>query len=203
VGVAMGLPFACSVLEGWVSAPGKRSVGEKPVAGSLIFPCPIRLGTRPWPTMQPALAQDPVHKMLVGRNPVEGEDLALQPMLSWFENAPDRKRLCRMGEALAECMIERHRRRLHGHTRRITLGLDPTDDPTHGAQQLTFSNGHYETWCYLPVVGFSSSNDEREQYLFTAALRRGDAGAGKGAIGILWRTLVRVRKAFPKARRRV
>ncbi len=149
------------------------------------------------------LAQDPVHKMLAGRNAVDGGDLALQPMLSWFENAPDRKQLCRMGEALAECMIERHRRRLHGHARRIALDLDPTDDPTHGAQQLTFFNGHYETWCYLPVVGFSSFNDEREQYLFTAVLRRGDAVAGKGAIGILWRTLVRVRKAFPRARRRV
>jgi Transposase DDE domain group 1 len=31
---------------------------------------------------------------------------------------------------------------------RVTLDLDPTDNPTHGGQQLSFFNGHYDTWCY-------------------------------------------------------
>jgi len=149
------------------------------------------------------LAQDPVHKLLLQRDPIEGADLASQPTLSRFENSVDRKPLYRRGEALAERVIERHRRRLHGRARRITLDLDPTDDPTHGAQQLTFFNGHYDTWCYLPVVGFLSFNDEKEQYLFTAVLRPGNAPAKAGAIGILWRILQRLRRAFPKARIRV
>ncbi len=149
------------------------------------------------------LAEDPVHKMLVGRDPVAGADLASQPTLSRFENAPDRKQLYRMGEALAERVIERHRRRLHGRARRITLDLDPTDDPTHGAPQLSFFNGHYDTWCYLPVAGFVSFNDEKEQYLFTAVLRPGNAVASRGAIGIPWRILKRVWEAFPKARLQV
>ena len=63
------------------------------------------------------LAEDPVHKMLIGRDPVEGQDLASQPTICRFENAPDRKQLYRMGEALADCVIERHRRRLHGRAR--------------------------------------------------------------------------------------
>lgn len=149
------------------------------------------------------LAEDPVHKMLVGRDPIEDDDLASQPTLSRFENAVDRKQLYRLGEALAECVIERHRRRLHGRARLITIDLDPTDDPTHGAQQLTFFNAHYDTWCYLPVVGFLSFNDEPEQYLATAVLRPGNAVASAGAIGILWRLLVRVWRAFPQARVRV
>ena len=37
-----------------------------------------------------------------------------------------------------------------------TFELDPTDDPTHGGQPLTFFNGHYDTWCYLPPVSSSS-----------------------------------------------
>jgi Transposase DDE domain group 1 len=37
------------------------------------------------------LACDPVHKLLVGRDPVDGEDLASQPTLSRFENTPNRK----------------------------------------------------------------------------------------------------------------
>jgi len=27
---------------------------------------------------------------------------------------------------------------------------DPTDDPTHGQQQFTFFNSHYDSYCYLP-----------------------------------------------------
>ena len=149
------------------------------------------------------LAADPVHKLLVGRDPVEGADLASQPTLSRFENAPDRKQLYRLGVALAECVIERHRRRLHGRARRITIDLDPTDDPTHGAQQLTFFNRHYDTCCYLPVMGFLSFNDEKEQYLFTAVLRPGNAVASVGAIGILERILLKLWRAFPKAHLRV
>ena len=37
-----------------------------------------------------------------------------------------------MGCELAARVVERHRRRL-GRVRRITIDLDPTDDPTHGA----------------------------------------------------------------------
>ncbi len=149
------------------------------------------------------LAGDPIQKMLLGREPIEGTDLASQPTLSRFENAIERKELYRMGEALADSVIERHRRRRHGRARRVTIDLDPTDDPTHGAQQLSFFNGHYDTWCYLPVVGFLSFHDEAEQYLFTAVLRPGNAPAKAGALGILRRILERVRRAFPKARLRV
>jgi len=149
------------------------------------------------------LASDPVHKLLVGRDPSAGADLASQPTLSRFENAPDRKQLARLAEALADVVIERHRRRLKGRARRITIDLDPTDDPTHGAQQLALFNGHYDTWCYLPLLGFLSFNDEPEQYLFTAVLRSGKAVAWQGARGILRRLLKKLRRAFPGVRIRI
>jgi len=149
------------------------------------------------------LAGDPIHKMLIGRDPVNGLDLASQPTLSRFENAIGPKELYRLGQTLADCVIERHARRLHGRARRITIDLDPTDDPTHGAQQLALFNGHYDTWCYLPVMGFIRFNGEPEQYLFTAVLRPGNAPAALGAIGILQRILDKVRRWFPKARIRI
>jgi hypothetical protein len=149
------------------------------------------------------LACDPVHKLLVGRDPVDGEDLASQPTLSRFENAPDRKELLRMTEALADCVMERHRQRLHGRARRITIDLDPTDDPTHGQQQFTFFNRHYDSYCYLPMVCFLTFDEEAEQYLVAAVLRPGNAPGSAGAIGILRRLIGRVREAFPKARIRV
>jgi hypothetical protein len=149
------------------------------------------------------LASDPIHKLLVGRDPVDGEDLASQPTLSRFENAPNRKELLRMTEALADCVIERHRKRLHGRAHRITIDLDPTDDPTHGQQEFTFFNSHYHGYCYLPMVCFLTFDGEAEQYLVAAVLRRGNATGSVGALGILRRLIARVSDAFPKARIRV
>jgi Transposase DDE domain group 1 len=145
------------------------------------------------------LGADPISKLLCGRDPVKGEDLASQPTLSRFENALDRADLYRMSVALADTVIERHRRRLKRKVKRITIDLDPMDDPTHGAQQLSFFNGHYDTWCFLPVAGFLTFNEEAEQYLFAYVLRPGNATASAGAIGILSRLLPRLRAAFPRA----
>ena len=146
------------------------------------------------------VGDDPVHKLLVGRDPVEGAALASQSTLSRFENALGPKSLMRMGLALADRVIACHRKRLRGRVKRITVELDPTDDPTHGAQQLSFFNGHYDTWCYLPTAGFIQFDDEPEQYLFAYVLRPGNANAKLGAIGILRRVLERLRRAFPRAK---
>ena len=149
------------------------------------------------------LAADPIHKLLLDRDPIAGTDLASQPTLSRFENAVGRKELYRLSEVLAASVLRRHAQRLRGRVRRVTLDLDPTDDPTHGAQQLSFFNGHYDTWCYLPVMGFVSFNDEAEQYLCAAVLRPGNVTAAVGAVGILRRLLGLIRHFLPGVRIRV
>jgi hypothetical protein len=149
------------------------------------------------------LGADPIHKMLLDRDPDTGVDLASQPTLSRFENSVGPRQLYRLGEALASSVIERHAQRLHNRARLVTIDLDPTDDPTHGAQQLSFFNGHYNNWCYLPVMGFVSFNDEAEQYLCAAVLRPGNVTAPAGAVGILRRLLMMVRSFFPGVRIRV
>jgi len=142
------------------------------------------------------LASDPIHKLLLDRDP-EGRDLASQPTVSRFENAIGVKELYRMGETLARSVIRRHAKRLRRRVYRVTIDLDPTDDPTHGAQQLSFFNGHYDTWCYLPVMGFVSFNEEVEQYLCAAVLRPGNAPAAVGAVGLLRRLIRIIRGRFP------
>src|SRR6266498_45445 len=146
------------------------------------------------------LADDPIHKLLLGRDPLDGDSLASQPTISRFENQVGSQALYAMGRELAAHVIDRHRQRLHGRARHITIDLDPTDDPTHGAQQLTFFNGHYDTWCYLPLLAFLTFNDEAEQYLCAAILRPGNAPATRGARGTLIRLLDLLRVAFPRAR---
>ncbi len=149
------------------------------------------------------LAQDPIHKLLVGRDPLTGRALASQPTLSRFENAVAWPALRAMGHALADRVIEHHRRRLKGRATRITIDLDPTDDPTHGQQEFSFFNGHYDTWCYLPLVATVTFNAEAIQYAVAAVLRPGNAPATRGARGILRRLLGKLRDAFPQATVRI
>jgi hypothetical protein len=146
------------------------------------------------------LGDDPIHKLLLDRDPITGDPLASQPTLSRFENAPSRGELLQMSEARFETVVERHARRLRGKLRCITVDLDVTDDPTHGAQQLAFFNGHYGHWCYLPMVAFLTFNGEREQYLCAAVLRPGNAPTQRGTLPLLQRILQRLQERFPAVR---
>ncbi len=149
------------------------------------------------------LVDDPMHKLLVERDPIAGAALASQPTLSRFENSVSPRELRDMAHVLADTVIEHHRRRLQGRATRITIDLDPTDDPTHGQQEFAFLNGHYDTWCYLPIVATVTFNDETEQFAVAAILRPGNAHATAGARGLLRRLLAKLRTAFPTARLRV
>jgi hypothetical protein len=149
------------------------------------------------------LADDAIHKLLLDRDPLAGRALASQPTLSRFENAVGWAPLRDMAHVLADTVIETQRRRLKGRARRITIDLDPTDDPTHGQQELTFFNGHYDTACYLPIVATVTFNDEPAQFAVAAVLRPGNAPATRGARGLLRRLLDKLRAAFRTATFRV
>jgi hypothetical protein len=110
--------------------------------------------------------------------------------------------LLAMSHALADTVIARHRRRRRG-VRLITIDLDVTDDQTHGAQQLTFFNGFYDHWCYLPLVGTLTFDAEARQYLVAAILRPGNAAGTAGVVSLLHRLLPKLWRAFPGARLRV
>lgn len=148
------------------------------------------------------LADDPIHKLLLGRDPIGGGRLASQPTISRFEHTAAPRMLLAMSHALADTVIARHRRRRRG-VRLITIDLDGTEDQTHGAQQLTFFNGFYDHWCYLPLVGTLTFDDETRQYLVAAILRPGNAAGTAGAVSLLHRLLPKLWRAFPRARLRV
>jgi hypothetical protein len=61
-----------------------------------------------------------------------------QPTLSRFENAAGSSQLYGPGTALAEGVVGRHAQRLHHRARLVTIDFDPTKDPTHRAQRLSF-----------------------------------------------------------------
>lgn len=149
------------------------------------------------------LGADPLFKEVCGRRGLSGEDLASQATLSRFENAASAREVVLMGRALEAHALAHHARRLKGKAKVITIDLDPTEDPTYGNQQSSLFNGFYGGWCYLPQLGFLTFDDETEQYLFHARLRPGTASAWRGALGLLRRTVARLRKDFAGAEIRV
>src|SRR5256712_12091846 len=106
------------------------------------------------------LVHDPMHKLVLGRDPITRLGPASQPTLSRFQNAVSARELRAMTHVLADTVIAQQRRRRHGRATRITIDLDPTADPTHGQQEVACFNGHYDTRCYLPVVATATVHDD-------------------------------------------
>jgi hypothetical protein len=137
------------------------------------------------------LRSDPVFKVVAGRSP-NGNDLASQPTLSRFENAIDAKSLGRLQQFLVDQFIASFDK----PPTRITLDIDPFDDPTHGQQQLTFFHGYYGQYQYLPRAITCAEND----LVVMLCLLFGTAHAALGAGDDLAYLVGRLRDAFPGVR---
>jgi hypothetical protein len=94
-----------------------------------------------------------------------------------------------------------HRR--NRYARLITIDLDGSVDPTHGQQPFAFFSGYYDTWCFFPLLGFITVDDQPEQHLFYARLRPGASREVRGTPALLRRTVANLRKTFKRARIRV
>jgi hypothetical protein len=149
------------------------------------------------------LSDDPIHKLLLERDPLAGAPLGSQPTLSRFENAVRRADLYRLGTAVADTVLTYHRERLSAAVRVITIDLDATDDPTHGQQELALFNGYYDTWCYLPLIATVTFNTEPMQFVVGGMLRPGTGTATRGVRGLLRRLFAKLQVLFPRARLRV
>jgi len=123
------------------------------------------------------LRHEPVFKLIADRA-INGDPLAAQPTLSRFENSVTVSELNKMIDFLADTGIEHLKRKHHGAMpERITLDFDPTDDPTHGNQQLSLFHGYYEQYQYFPMI----VSEPTTKHLLLARLRHGTAHAALGA----------------------
>lgn len=145
------------------------------------------------------LAHDPVLMLACGRSTKDVRGLGSQSTQSRFEHGVSGRELITLQRELEDFAVERLRRR-HRRSQRVFIDLDPTVDPTHGQQPFSFFNGHYDTWCYLPMLGFLTVDGEPEQHLFHARLRAGSAKEVKGTPALLRRIVDKVRRACRKAR---
>jgi hypothetical protein len=135
------------------------------------------------------LRVDPLLKTACGRNPDDAIGLSSQPTLSRFENGVS----WRAVNALLRRFEEEYVDSFAAAPETIILDIDSTDDPTHGAQQLTFFHGYYRTHMYHPLLVFDGQSGE----LVTAILRPGNVGAARGALGPLRRIILALKRRFP------
>jgi hypothetical protein len=143
-----------------------------------------------------ALRHDPVFKMIAGRLP-EDDPAASQPTLSRLENSVGPAHLLRLVDLTIELGVRRVKRRHAGRIpERVTIDLDPTDDPTHGAQQLALFHGYYDQHQYFPMI----VSEPTTKHVFLAWLRHGKAPAALGAQDDIERIAAAFRKASPKTR---
>ena len=134
------------------------------------------------------LRVDPGFKTACDRLP-SGEDLASQPTMSRFENALSMKDVYRIADVLVQQFIASY----DTPPDSIILDIDDTDDPTHGAQQLSLFNGYHDTFCYMPLFIFEGMSGK----LITSILRPGKRPTGKEVRSVIKRVVKRLRKAWP------
>jgi len=137
------------------------------------------------------LRSDPIFKLLCGRS-IQGKDLASQPTLSRFENAIEVRSFFRLEEVLVDQFIASFDK----PPRQLTLDIDPFDDPTHGAQQLTFFHGFYNQYQYLPRAITCAEND----LVVGVCLLYGTAHPALGAREDVAYVVRRLREAWPGVR---
>lgn len=139
-----------------------------------------------------SLRSDPALKIACGRAPLTGDDLGSQPTMSRLENAVSRTELFRMGVAFVDGFLDSYRR----PPAKIIVDIDDTDDPTHGAQQMSLFNAYYDEYCYMPLHIYEGYSGK----LICAVLRPGKRPSGEEIAAILERVLKRIRRRWPKVR---
>src|SRR5439155_11770942 len=101
------------------------------------------------------LAEDPTFRMLASRERQEAS-VALTSTLHWFETEVLAEE--RNYQGLARLNTELVQREATG-TRRVTLDIDSSESPVHGAEEQSAYNGHFESVCHHPLFVFNQDGD--------------------------------------------
>jgi len=119
---------------------------------------------------------DPAFKLACGRLPESDADLASQPTISRWENAPDLRTLIRLTYAMIDLWCRGYRR----PPASITLDIDDTVDVVHGQQQLSLFNAHYDERCFLPIHFYDADSG----HCVAVLLRPGKTPSGRKCAAI-------------------
>ena len=137
------------------------------------------------------LRHDPLLTAACDRHVADQKGLSSQPTLSRFEHSVTGGALNKLMRAFERTYVDE----LAADTTVVVLDIDTTDDPTHGAQQLTFFHGFYDQHMYHPLLVFDGQTGQ----LVSALLRPGNAHACRSAWALLSRLIRTIKTRFPKA----
>ena len=135
------------------------------------------------------LRKDPAFKLACGRLPETGDDLASQPTLSRWENAPELRTLIRLSHAMVDlwCKSDRH------PPKAITLDIDDTDNTVHGHQQWSLFNAFHDERCFMPLHVYDAASG----HCVLTILRPGKTPDGREVRSHLRRLVRRIRRHWP------
>lgn len=156
------------------------------------------------------LRDDPLFKTIVGKDPRDESSLASGSTINRFLHSFTRRECEKPVEdrdvifevrnaqverinALNDFLIDVFVRTRKQRPAHIIIDLDPTDDPTHGQQQLSLFHGHYDQHQYFPMMIFEGETGMP----LGAWLRHGTAHAGLGAVDMIQRIVERMRAHWP------
>jgi len=129
------------------------------------------------------LKYDPLFKDVLQGN------LASQPTISRFENSLDKHSIFKISNAWLDNYVSSLKGR-----KSIIIDVDATDDPTHGAQQLSMFNGYYGQFM-LNELFF---HDGQTGQIILPVLRPGNSHSNKWYVGLLKRIIIKIRKSYPQ-----
>jgi hypothetical protein len=135
------------------------------------------------------LRKDPAFKLACGRLPESGDDLASQPTLSRWENAPDLRTLIRLSRGMVDLWCKSYRQ----PPKAITCDVDDTADTVHGHQQLSLFNAFHDERCFMPVHVYDAASG----HCVLTILRPGKTPDGTEVRAHLRRLVRRIRLHWP------
>jgi len=103
------------------------------------------------------LAEDPTFRMLASRERRE-TSIALTSTLHWFQTEVLAEERNYQGLVRLNTELVQHER-VRRSTERVTVDVDSSESPVHGAQERSAYNGHFESVCYHPLFVFSPEGD--------------------------------------------
>lgn len=133
------------------------------------------------------LRDDPALQLAAGRMPEEDTPLGSPSTLCRLENRIHRQTIWRLHEVLVEQFLNSYDK----PPTEITLDLDATDDPTHGAQEGRFFHGYYRHYCYLPLYVFCG------EHLLCGYLRPSNIDAARHSRAIMKLLVEKIRQRWP------
>lgn len=157
------------------------------------------------------LRDDPLFKTIAGLDPREKEQsLASGSTINRFQHAFTRREAQKSIEerdviievrraqtqrinALNDFLVDVFVRTRKEQPAHVIIDLDPTDDATHGHQQLSLFHGYYRQHQYFPMLIFEGETGMP----LGAWLRPGTVGASCGSVDMLRRIVERLRQHRP------